>query len=188
MPATDCRPELDTSHLLGLDDHHKYQMLLGMLHWMVTAGKPELCQLVSSMSRVGAYPRQDNSDLAVRSFGYVKTTLNNQITINSRSMLFQRPNSKFKNLISDFLKDYPEDKEKLDPGLCKAFGPILQSTIFVDLDYAHNLATRRSLTGLITYVGSTPIILFSKRHGSIISSVSLLNNITINVDKRDSSL
>ena len=31
IPVTDCHPELDESPLLELDDHRKYQMLLGML-------------------------------------------------------------------------------------------------------------------------------------------------------------
>ena len=74
MPVTDCHPELDTSPLLDLDDHRKYQMLLGMLQWMLTIGKPEISQLVSSLNRFGAYSRNGHLDLAVRSFGYIKTT------------------------------------------------------------------------------------------------------------------
>ena len=31
LPVTDCHPELDTSPLMGLDDHMKFQMPLGML-------------------------------------------------------------------------------------------------------------------------------------------------------------
>ena len=36
LPITDCDPEVDTSPLFGLEDHRKYQMLLGMLQWLVT--------------------------------------------------------------------------------------------------------------------------------------------------------
>ena len=31
LPVKDCHPELDTSPLIPLDDHRKFQMLLGML-------------------------------------------------------------------------------------------------------------------------------------------------------------
>ena len=31
MTVTECHAELDDAPLLGLDDHHKFQMLLGML-------------------------------------------------------------------------------------------------------------------------------------------------------------
>ena len=33
LPVDDCHPELDDSALLDLDDHRRYQMLLGMLQW-----------------------------------------------------------------------------------------------------------------------------------------------------------
>ena len=42
ISVTECHPELDTLPLLGLDDRRKYQMLLGILQWMLTIGKPEL--------------------------------------------------------------------------------------------------------------------------------------------------
>ena len=42
LPVTELHPELDTSPLLGLDEHRKYQMLLGMLQWLVTICCPDL--------------------------------------------------------------------------------------------------------------------------------------------------
>ena len=45
LPVTDCHPEMDESPLLGLDDHRKFQMLLGILQLMVILGRPELYQL-----------------------------------------------------------------------------------------------------------------------------------------------
>ena len=88
-------------------------MLLGMLQWMVTIGRPELYQLVTSLNRFGACPREGHLDLAVRAFGYVKTTLNNQIAIESRPMNFNRSSPKFEKLIPDFIKDYPSAKEEM---------------------------------------------------------------------------
>ena len=35
LPVTDCYPELDEYPLLGLDDHRKFQMILGMLQCLV---------------------------------------------------------------------------------------------------------------------------------------------------------
>ena len=171
LPVGDCHPELDTSSLLDLDDHRIFQMLLGMLQWMVTIGKPELCQLVSCLNRFGACPREAHLDLAVRSFGYIKTTLHKQIAIDSRPMDFNRAQPDFEKLRPDFLKDYPDAKEEMDPGFPKSFGPVLQTTILVDSDHAHDLKTRRSLTGLTGFVGSTPVIWLSKRQGSIASSI-----------------
>ena len=137
---------------------------------MVIIVKPALCQVVSSLNRFDACPREGHLDLAIRTFGYIKSTINKQIAIDSRPMQFQRSEPNFEKLIPDFVKDYPDSKEELDPGFPESFGPVLQTSIFVDSDHAHDLATRRSLTGLISYVGSTPVILFSKSQGSIASS------------------
>ena len=85
-------------------------------------------------------------------------------------MQFTRSSPNFKKLIPDFLKDYDGAKEELDPGFPMVFGPILETTILVDSDHVHDLAIRKSLTGLLAYVGSSPINYFSKRQGSIASS------------------
>ena len=68
IPVTNCHPELDTSQLY-LDDHHKYQMFLGILQQMLTIGKPVISQLVSFLNRFGACPREGHLDLAIQSFG-----------------------------------------------------------------------------------------------------------------------
>ena len=68
------------------------------------------------------------------------------------------------------MNDYPDASEEMDPSFPEIFGPILQTTILVDSDHAHDLKTRRSLTGLLAFVGSTPVMWLSKRQGSIASS------------------
>jgi hypothetical protein len=69
---------------------------------------------------------------------------------------------KFEALHPDFLKDYPDATEEMDPHFPKAFSVILDTMIFVDSDHAHDLVTHHSLTGLLAFVGSTPISWFSK--------------------------
>ena len=170
LPVTDCHPELDTSPLLGLDDHRKYQMLLGMLQWLVTISRPDLCTLVSSLNRFGACPRESHLDLAVRAFGYLKQVPDPKIAIDWRPMKFTRSSPRFEQLRPDFLEDYPDAKEELDPSFPPSFGPVMETAIMVDSDHAHDQKTRRSLTGLLAFVGSTPVIWMSKRQGSIASS------------------
>jgi len=103
-------------------------------------------------------------------FGFIKTTINEQIVIDHCPMNFDRKDPDYKKLIPDFVKDYPDAKEKMDPGIPELFGPSLETTILVDLDHAHNHKTRRSLTGLLAFVGSTPVMWLSKRQGSVASS------------------
>ena len=83
-------------------------------------------------------------------------TIHKVIAIESRQMKFKRSSPDFPKVIIDFLRDYPDVKEELDPGFPLPFEPILESTILVDLDYAHDLLTCYSLTGLLGLVGSSP--------------------------------
>ena len=85
-------------------------------------------------------------------------------------MKFNRTSPKFEKLRPDFLEDYPDAKEQLDPSFPNSFGPVMETTITVDSDHAHDQKTRRSLTGLLAFVGSTPVVWMSKRQGSIASS------------------
>ena len=167
-PVKECHPEMDNSPLLELDDHRKFQMLLGMLQWLVTIGHPDLCHLVSSLNRFGACPRQFHLDLVIRAFGYIKWHLNTEIAINSRPMDYRRIDTDYCILLPDFLEDYPHTE--LDPSFPSPFGPVLQTSILVDSDHGHDKKTRRSLTGLLAFVCSMPVHWLSKCHGSIASS------------------
>ena len=142
-------------------------MLFGILQWIVTIGKPEIYQAVSSLNHFGVCPREGHLDLTVRCFGYVKTTINKQVDINSRPMQFNRIAPNFQKLIPDFTKYYPDAIEEMDPFFPSVSDPLLQTTFLVDANHAHDLKTRRSITGLIGYVGSTQLLWFSKRQGSI---------------------
>ena len=169
LPVTDCHPEMDTSPLLGLEDHRKFQMLIGMLQWLVTISRPDLCCLVSFLNRFGSCPREGHLDLAVRAFGYLKSVPNPKIAIDHNPMQFNRTKPDYDALRPDFLEDYPDAKEEVD-NFPPSFGPVLETTFMVDSDHAHDLKTRRSLTGILGFVGSSLVLWKSKRQGAIASS------------------
>ena len=100
----------------------------------------------------------------------MKTTINKQIDIESRPMKFNRTAPNFQKLIPDFIKNYPDAIEEMDASFPSIFGPLLQIVFLVDADYAHDLKTHRSTTGLNGYLGSKLVILCSKRQDSIASS------------------
>ena len=168
--VTDSHPELDDSPFLGLKNHRKFQMLLEMLQWLVTISRPDLSCLVATLNRFGACPRQLYLDLALRGFGYLECVPDPQIVIDHRPMQYQRIAPKFEILRLDFLNEYPEAVEGIDRGFSKPYGPILRSTILVDSDHAHDLKTRRSLTSVLAFVGSTPVQWKSKRQTTVASS------------------
>ena len=60
--------------------------------------------------------------------------------------------------------------EEIDDGLPEPRGNPIHSTAYFDSDHAHDQVTRRSVSGIIAFVGSTPISWTSKRQGTIKSS------------------
>ena len=70
----------------------------------------------------------------------------------------------------DFLMEYPDAKEDMDPHFPTPYGSELQITFMCDADHAHDQRTRRSITGIVGHVGSTPCFWSSKRQGTVASS------------------
>jgi hypothetical protein len=75
-----------------------------------------------------------------------------------------------KSFHPDFLEDYDGAKEEIGDGLPEAFGRELETSVFFDADHAHDHQTRRSITGIIVFVGSTPVLWPSKHQGCIATS------------------
>ena len=68
-----------------------------------------------------------------------------------------------KDLISEFRSDYSNVFEKLESKLPKPLVPELSITGMVDLDHAHDCRSHQSITGLLIFVGRTPVMAYSKR-------------------------
>ena len=168
--SKDCHPEIDESPLLKEKDHRRYQMLLGMLQWLNTIGRPDLCHACCSLSRFGSCPRETHLELAVHCFQYLKQFPDRKIAIDPNPLNYERVTPDWLKLVPDFLRDYPDAKEEDDPNFPSPLGKALDSTILVDADHGHDKKTGRSLTGLILYLGSTPVLWISKRQGAIACS------------------
>jgi hypothetical protein len=70
----------------------------------------------------------------------------------------------------DFLEDYPDAKEEVALHMPTPYGKEMKMSVFFDADHAHDKKTRRSITGIILFVGSTPVLWSSKRQGCVASS------------------
>eukprot|EP00957_Ditylum_brightwellii_P074131 5633170-Ditylum_brightwellii.AAC.1 len=57
-------PELDDTKVLDETTHQKYQMLIGMLNWIVILRRLDIAYTVSSLARFVACPRKGHSDKA----------------------------------------------------------------------------------------------------------------------------
>jgi hypothetical protein len=54
-------------------------------------------------------------------------------------------------------------------------------TVYVDADHAHNLATRRSITGIFVMLSNTPIRLVSKRQKTVETSTYFSELVAIRI-------
>ena len=164
-------PEEDASALLDEVEHQRYQMLIGMLNWIVCIGRIDVAFSTSSLSRFTASPRKGHYDRAIRIFGYLKKYRNKRIVVDSRDSIRVGGKDALDKDYTDLLKDfYPDAAEEIDSKVPKPLIDELEITVFVDSDHAHDRVTRRSITGLLILVGRTPVYFMSKRQGAIETS------------------
>ena len=169
--VTSDHPEDDDSPSLSDTEHTHYQMLIRMLNWMVAIGRFDFAFSTSSLARFVAAPRKGHLDRALHVFGYLKKNPNRRIVIDSRDPIFEGSESALtKDLASEFSSVYPDAAEELDPKLPKPLIKELAITGLVDSDHAHDKVTRRSITGILLFVGRTPVFAMSKRQGAIETS------------------
>jgi Reverse transcriptase (RNA-dependent DNA polymerase) len=164
-------PETDDTTLLSDDEHRKYQMLIGMLNWVVTIGRFDVAHATMSLSRFSASPRKGHLERALKVFGYLKRRPNRRIAVDSSDPIFNGFEDEFaKDYVTILGEDYPEATEEVDQNLPTPLVDEMTISAFVDSDHAHDKVTRRSVTGLIIFVGRTPIFYMSKRQGAIETS------------------
>ena len=170
LPAGD-HPEMDTSELLNDDGHRKYQMLVGMLNWVVTIGRFDIAHATSSMSRFSSCPRKGHLDRLLRIFGYLKKRNNRRYVVDSRNPIFHGGEDEFgRDYAKEFQGEYPDAVEEIDQGIPDPLVDEMEITVFVDSDHAHDKMTRRSITGIMIFVGRTPVFYSSKRQGAVETS------------------
>ncbi|MGH7974543.1 MAG: reverse transcriptase domain-containing protein, partial [bacterium] len=159
-------PEIDDSDLLDENDVSIYRMLIGSAQWAVTLGRWDILYAVSTMARFNAIPRKGHKERMLRIFGYLKCHLKGRVLVD-----IEMPDlSGLKLLDNCWSTLYPGAVEEIPDGMPEPrTGPVML-TCYVDADHAHDLETRRSVTGVLISVNKTPIKWFSKRQNTVESS------------------
>jgi hypothetical protein len=75
---------------------------------------------------------------------------------------------------------YPDASEDIPKDLPPEKGPRVRMTIYVDADHAHDLVTRRSITGILDMLNNTPIRWISKRQKTVETSIHEKNLTKVN--------
>ena len=169
MPV-DSKPETDTSEILDEAEHKDYQHIVGICQWLVIRGRIDITYAVSSLSRFSTCPRKGHHTLAKKILGYLKKYPKKGIVIDpTPPRISEYPNTPPEKF-EEFGHQYHYFKEQHDPRFPTQTIPELDVTIFCDADHGHDLVTGRSITGILAFVGSTPVYWKSTRQTSVQTS------------------
>ena len=159
-------PELDQSEPLSTSQIPKYRMLVGCANWAVTLGRYDIMYAVVTMARYNHLPREGHLKSMLRLFGYLKNHSKGSIRNNLKPMKV----SDLPEVKTNWKSLYPGAKEDIPLKFPTPKGMMMEITSFFDADHAHDQETRRSVTGVILFLMSTPVKWYSKRQNTVESS------------------
>ena len=160
-------PENDDTPLLNEEGITDFQSIIGVCQWISVSARMDITHAVSSVSRFAAKPREGHMRRALKIIGFLKKYPKKGYIIDPRNPISVE---KYSDVIPDFGNQYDKFEEDIDEKIPKAIMKELDVTIFVDSNHGHDLVTGKSITGVIIFVGRTPIKYFSKRQSSVQTS------------------
>ena len=172
--AANYKPECDTSDLLDIEGHRKFQQLIGIGQWLITCGRLDLIFAIASLSRFSAGPRKGHFAAAVYVYKYLNYAPEKWIKLDPGAHKTPGPvysplDGQKENGV-DWSHTYPDAVEELDPKFPPPRGVGMDTAVYFDSNWGHDEVTRRSITGVIGFIGNTPVTWLSKRQGAIATS------------------
>ena len=137
---------------------------MGICQWILTSGRFDITFAVANLSRFAASPREGHLKRAEKIFGYLKKYTKRGYIIDPRDPIV---NIKYEKVIPDFGNQYSDFKEEKDERLPVPLMKELALNIFVDANHGHDKVTGRSISGILSFVGRTPVFWASKRQSSV---------------------
>ena len=163
-------PESDDSPLLSERDASLYRGLIGSANWMITLGRFDINYATNALSRYSMAPREGHLSAMLRVFGYLKKYFRSKILIDTS----YPDHSQYPEVEYNWQEFYPDAEEDIPPDSPEAngqaYGKKARITCYVDSDHAHDVVTRRSVTGVIIFVNNTPVKWISKRQKTVETS------------------
>ena len=157
-------PELDASDFLEGDNIVKYQSLIGAMQWAISIGRMDITTGVMTMSSFRAIPRVGHLNRIHRFYGYLQQFKDAALRIRVGEPDYsQLPEQDF-----DWSHSvYGSPKEQIPKDAPKPLGKFVQLTHYCDANLMHDLATGRSVTGILHFLNKTPIDWYSKKQATV---------------------
>jgi hypothetical protein len=163
-------PEMDDSDYLPPDMATKFRAVIGSLNWVIILGRFDVMYATNTLARFSMAPRLGHLESSKRILGYLKKYPGHRILLNPNPIDLSSAVEKYTEY-NDWREYYPEAQEEVPDGLPKPIpGRSVQVTILVDADHAHCQVTRRSVTGILVFINSTPVRWFSKMQKTVETS------------------
>ncbi len=160
------RPELDFTSLLSHERANYYQQLIGILRWIVELGRIDIHVNVALLSKYLAQPREGHLEAVFRIFAYLDSHSRSKMVFDDT--IPQWDESRFTKC--DWGDLYKDSREAKPPNMPEPRGREVEITCFVDADHAGDKVTRKSQTGILTFINSAPIQWYSKRQNCVETS------------------
>jgi hypothetical protein len=162
--------EVDDSPLCIEDKSDKYRSIIDCCIWIIVLGRFDLEYATSALSRFNMLTREGHLKAVKRILSYLKTFPKGpkgRVIIDTsypdHSLYLVEDHSNWMEFYSDASEEIPKD-------LPPEKGPRVRMTVYVDADHAHDLVTRRSITGILVMLNNTPIRWISKRQKTVETS------------------
>ena len=156
-------PEMDDTPLLDKNGVTHFQSVVGITQWISIAGRFDITFAVSSISRFSSKPTEGHLKRAIKILGYLKKYPKKSYTVDPRPPIV---NFDYEEILPDFGNQYADFVEEIDHNLPEIKMKELPINIFVDSNHGHDKVTGKSITGLMVFVGRTPISWSAKRQGA----------------------
>ena len=143
--------------------------MVGSANWLITLGRFDIAYSVNTFSRHSMQPRQGHLIGMIRVFGYLNKFWKGRILVDPnypKHSVYPTPEcDNWKEFYPDAEEHVPDPSETPKPR-----GPVVRLTVFKDADHAHDIMTRRSVTGILLMVNNTPVRWISKRQKTVETS------------------
>ena len=157
-------PELDISDLLDQDGIVLYQSLIGALQWVVSIGRFDIQTATMTLSSFRAAPRKGHMDRVKRIYGFLSKMRNAVIRVRTDIPDYSDlPTQEY-----DWERSvYGECSELVPEDAPEPLGNWVRYTHFVDANLMHDIATGKSVTGILHMLNQTPIDWYSKKQATV---------------------
>ena len=127
----------------------------------------DIVYATTMLSRYNMAPREGHTAAMKKLFGYLKSHVKGKITFDTRPL--DVPHATYLESAS-WTQTYGDIKEETPPGCPEPKMKPIDITVYFDASFACDLITRRSVTGIIVFMGSTPMRWHCKKQNTVETS------------------